>query len=295
MFKDMYFQDQRVLVTGGGTGLGRENAAAAAQLGATVYICGRRLSVLEETAAAINATAPGKVIPIECNLRSADSIDAMVERVWQDGPLTGLVNNAAGNFISRTEDISPRGFDAIAETVFRGTFLVTNACGKRWIAGGDKASVVSILVTWIWNGGPFTVPSAMSKAGVHIMTQSLAVEWAPKGIRLNAVCPGAFPTPGTVARLTPLGKPATSTNPMGRDGRMEELTNLVLFLLSPAATYMTGQTMAIDGGGWQATGQNFAEFINWTDAQWDEARAAARSIDAGEKAKRAAVAADNPG
>ncbi|WP_081659829.1 SDR family oxidoreductase [Sphingobium baderi] len=295
MFKDGYLAGQRILVTGGGTGLGRENAAAAARLGATVYICGRRRSVLEEAAAAINAETPGTIIPLECNLRSADSIEAMADRIWQDGPLNGLVNNAAGNFISRTEDISPRGFDAIAETVFRGTFLVTNACGRRWIAGGDKGSVVSILVTWIWNGGPFTVPSAMSKAGVHIMTQSLAVEWAPKGIRLNAVCPGAFPTPGTVGRLTPLGKPATSTNPMGRDGRMEELTNLVLFLLSPAAEYMTGQTMAIDGGGWQATGQNFAEFIHWTDRQWEEARAAARSIDAGERAKRADIAPDKIG
>jgi NAD(P)-dependent dehydrogenase (short-subunit alcohol dehydrogenase family) len=292
MFRDMYFEGQRILVTGGGSGLGRGITEGAAQLGATVYICGRRLSVLEETAAQINAAAPGKVVPIECNLRSADNIDAMLDRIWQDGPLIGLVNNAAGNFIARTEDLSVRGFDAIAETVFRGTFLVTNGCGKRWISGGDKGSVVSILVTWIWNGGPFTVPSAMSKAGVHIMTQSLAVEWARKGIRLNAVCPGAFPTPGAAGRLTPLGGAAISSNPMGRDGRQEELNNLVLFMLSPAAEYMTGQTLAIDGANWQASGQNFAEMIHWTDAQWEAARESARAFDAKEKAKRTANAVD---
>lgn len=292
MFKDGYFEGQRILVTGGGTGLGKQMATAAAKLGATVYICGRRLNVLEETAAEINADAAGKVIPVECNLRSAENIEAMIERIWQDGPLNGLVNNAAGNFIARTEDLSSRAFDAIAETVFRGTFLVTNECGKRWIKGGDKGSVVSILTTWIWNGGPFTTPSAMSKAGIHIMTQSLAVEWGPKGIRLNAIAPGAFPTPGASGRLNPLEKPSGYSNPMGRNGRPEELSNLVLFMLSPAAEYMTGQTVAIDGGGWQATGQNFSQLLAMTDEQWKAAREASRSLDTKEKGARTAAAPD---
>ena len=132
----------------------------------------------------------------------------MIDTVWADGgALTGLVNNAAGNFISRTEDLSPRGFDAIANIVFRGSFFVTLDCGKRWLAEGKHASVVSILTTWVWNGGPFTVPSAMSKAGLNVMTQSLAVEWGNRGIRFNAIAPGPFPTEGAWARLNPGQRP----------------------------------------------------------------------------------------
>src|SRR5439155_21410617 len=163
------------------------------------------------------------------DIRDAAAVDAMVQAIWEDGgPLTGLLNNAAGNFISRTEDLSPRGFDAIANTVLHGTFYVTHAVGKRWIAGGNKGAVVSILVTWVHTGSPYLVPSAMSKAGLHVMTKSLAVEWGRHGIRLNAIAPGPFPTEGATTRLRPGGgfDDSAKLNPMRRVGRMEELQNL---------------------------------------------------------------------
>ncbi len=183
MFRDGLMKGQRILITGGGTGLGKVMAEACLMLGAEVYICGRRGGVLEATAKELMAAHGGKVSGVPCDIRVPEAIHDMLDQVWADGgALTGLVNNAAGNFISRTEDLSPRAFDAIANIVFRGSFFVTLDCGKRWIAEGENASVVSILTTWVWSGGPFTVPSAMSKAGLNVMTQSLAVEWGHKGI-----------------------------------------------------------------------------------------------------------------
>ena len=180
MFKDGLLKDKRILVTGGGTGLGEVMAEAYAALGAAVYICGRRANVLDETAKRISDATGAKVKGIACDIRVAEAVDDMIAQIWADGgALTGLVNNAAGNFISRTKDLSPRGFNAIADIVFRGSFYVTLACGKRWIDEKKHANVISILTTWIWNGGPFTVPSAMSKAGLNIMTKSLATEWGP--------------------------------------------------------------------------------------------------------------------
>jgi len=282
MFVAGLMQDSRILVTGGGSGLGKEIARACVALGATVYLCGRRSSVLEEAATELGAGA----IPITCDIKSAEAIEAMLDTIWADGPLTGLVNNAAGNFLARTEDLSAGGFDAISDIVFKGTFQVTQGCGKRWLAGGDKGSVVSILATWVWNGSPFAVPSAMSKAGVHIMTQSLAVEWGGRGIRLNAICPGPFQTEGASARLNPTGDSRFGWNPMGRHGTPQELGNLAVFLLAPGAEFVNGQTIAIDGAAWQGTGQNFAALTDWTDEQWADAKAAARGIDARDKAVR---------
>lgn len=282
---------QRLLVTGGGTGLGKVMAESFLLLGAEVYICGRRQSVLDATAAELQAAHGGRIVPIACDIRQPEAVAAMVERIWADGgALTGLVNNAAGNFISRTEDLSYRGFDAIASIVFRGSFLVTLECGKRWIAEGRKASVLSILVSWVWNGSPFAVPSAMSKAGLHAMTQSLAVEWGPKGIRCNAIAPGLFPTEGMLARLDPAGGTfdPSARNPLRRPGRMEELANLAVYLLSPGAEYVNGQTIAIDGGEYQATGSNFSHLSSWTDADWSQASAAIQGRDAGEKKQRSA-------
>ncbi len=281
----------RILVTGGGTGLGRVMAEAALMLGARVYICGRRPRPLAETAQALEAAHGGTVVPLACDIRSEEDIDAMVERIWNDGgPLTGLVNNAAGNFISPTEKLSSRGFDAIANIVFRGTFLTTLACGKRWLAGGDRASVVSILVTWVWNGSPFTVPSAMSKAGLRAMTQSLAVEWGGRGIRFNGIAPGPFPTEGMSKRLNPLGDDdafqSESRNPLGRVGRMPELANLACYLLAPGSEYVNGQVIAIDGGDYLATGANFNDLRAWTDAQWTQARESIARTNAADRAAR---------
>lgn len=291
MFKDQLFADKRILVTGGGTGLGEVMAEAYARLGATIYICGRRAVVVEETARRITGETGARVTGLACDIRVAESVDDMIARIWADGgALTGLVNNAAGNFISRTEDLSPRGFNAIADIVFRGTFYVTLACGKRWIADRSRATVISILATWIWNGGPYTVPSAMSKAGLNIMTKSLAVEWAPHGIRLNAIAPGPFPTKGAWERLNPDAASrggSERANPMGRVGQMSELANLAIFLMADGCDYLTGQTIAIDGGLHLATGGNFASLSHLADEDWERIRAEIRAANEKDKAQRA--------
>jgi NAD(P)-dependent dehydrogenase (short-subunit alcohol dehydrogenase family) len=276
VFSKDLLKGKRILVTGGGTGLGREMAARYAELGAELFLCGRRREPLEKAAAELKARHG---VPVKCHtvdIRDAASVEAMVQAIWEDGgPLTGLLNNAAGNFISRTEDLSSRGFDAIANTVLHGTFYVTHAVGKRWIAGKNKGSVVSIVVTWVWAGSPFVVPSAMSKAGVHIMTKSLAVEWGRYGIRLNAIAPGIFPTEGAGKRLAPgrdFREEAVAVNPMRRIGNMPELQNLAAFLMADGCEFLTGQTIAIDGGANLVNGGSFNELFQWGDAEWKAAR-----------------------
>jgi NAD(P)-dependent dehydrogenase (short-subunit alcohol dehydrogenase family) len=292
MYKPGLLNGQRILITGGGTGLGKVMAEGFQLLGATVYICGRRGGVLEDAARELMDAHGGKVVPIACDIRVPEAISDMLDTVWSDGgALTGLVNNAAGNFISRTEDLSPRGFEAISNIVFRGSFFVTLDCGKRWLAEGKTGSVTSILTTWVWNGGPFTVPSAMSKAGLNVMTQSLAVEWGGRGIRFNAIAPGPFPTEGAWARLNPTGSTPGTTeaspgNPMGRVGRMPELANLAIYLHAPGSEYVNGQTIAIDGAAYQAGGGGFAQLRNWTDEQWETARAAIQGANAQDRARR---------
>src|SRR6201992_2230498 len=292
MFRDGILKGKRILVTGGGTGLGEVMSEAYAQLGATVYICGRRKAVLDETAKSLSDKTKGTVRAIACDIRVAEAVDDMIAQIWADGgALTGLVNNAAGNFISRTKDLSPRGFNAIADIVFRGSFYVTLGCGKRWIEAGDKASVISILTTWIWNGGPFTVPSAMSKAGLNIMTKSLATEWGPNGIRLNAIAPGPFPTKGAWERLSPQsasrGDSIGDRIPMGRNGEMPELANLAVFLMSDGCDYLTGQTIAIDGAMHLSSGGNFAALSALGDADWEKIRGEVKSANEKDKTQRA--------
>jgi NAD(P)-dependent dehydrogenase (short-subunit alcohol dehydrogenase family) len=292
MFKPDLMKGQRILITGGGTGLGKEMAEGCQMLGAEVYICGRRGGVLEEAAKELMDRHGGKVIPIACDIRVPEAIHDMMEEVWSGGALTGLVNNAAGNFISRTEDLSVRGFDAISNIVFRGSFFVTLEAGKRWLAEKKKASVVSILTTWVWSGGPFTVPSAMSKAGLNVMTQSLAAEWGNRGVRFNAIAPGPFPTEGAWARLNPGttaegdGGRQQTGSPLGRVGEMRELANLAVYLLHPLSEYVNGQTIAIDGGGWNAGGGGFQSLRNWTDEQWEAARNSIRGANEKDRAQR---------
>ena len=292
MFQNGLLKGKRILVTGGGTGLGREIATQYLQLGADLYICGRRKEVLDATAAELMAAHGGSVKTHAVDIRDAAAVDAMIQAFWDDGgPLTGLVNNAAGNFISRTEDLSPRGFDAVANIVLHGTFYVTQAVGKRWIAGGIKGSVVSIVVTWVWTGSPFVVPSAMSKAGIHVMTQSLAVEWGRHGIRLNAIAPGIFPTEGAGKRLAPgreMRDDAAAGNPWGRTGQMSELQNLATFLMADGCEWLSGQTIALDGGGYLANGASFTELAGWTDADWQKAREMIKAQNAKDKAQRSA-------
>ncbi|HBK00283.1 MAG TPA: short-chain dehydrogenase [Delftia acidovorans] len=290
IYKPGLLKGERILVTGGGTGLGRVMAEAFLMMGADIYLCGRRGAVVEQTAQELMQQHGGRAVGHACDVRQPEAVEQMIEAIWADGgALTGLVNNAAGNFVSRTEDLSMRAFDAVANIVMRGSFNLTLECGRRWLAEGRKASVLSILTTWVWNGSAFTVPSAMAKSGVHAMTQSLAVEWGNRGIRFNAIAPGLFPTEGMSARLNPQGgEHVRADNPMGRNGRMPELANLAVFLMSTQAEYLTGQTIAIDGGQYQATGGNFAGLASWSDQDWANARSAIESRNAADRQQRTA-------
>ena len=276
MFRDGLFRGKRILVTGGGTGLGRAMAERFLALGAEIFICGRRKAVCEATAAELMEQHGGRVSAFGVDIRDAAAVDAMIGEIFASGPLTDLVNNAAGNFIARSEDLSPKGFDAVANIVMHGTFYVTHAVGRRWIAEAQRGNVLSVVVTWVRNGGPFVVPSAMSKAAVNAMTMSLAVEWGRHGIRLNAIAPGEIPTEGMSKRLAPGEQPGARSirnNPMGRPGRIEELQNLATFLLSDGCEWLTGETIAMDGANHRANGGNFYELRGWSDEQWREARA----------------------
>jgi NAD(P)-dependent dehydrogenase (short-subunit alcohol dehydrogenase family) len=291
MFETGLFDGKRILVTGGGTGLGRAISEQLLSLGAEVHICGRRLQNCEETAHALMTQHGGIVVPHQLDIRDAAAVDTLVENIMAGGALTGLVNNAAGNFISRTEDLSPRGFDAIANIVMHGTFYVTHAVGKRWIARKERGSILSIIVTWVLNGGPYVVPSSMSKAAIHAMTMSLAAEWGRYGIRLNAIGPGEIPTEGMSKRLNPGDEPGARSarvNPMGRCGTMTELQNLAAFLLSDGCDWLTGQSIMMDGANHLATGGNFYELRQWTDAQWTEARDRIESQNAKDRNARTA-------
>ncbi|VTU33753.1 putative 2,4-dienoyl-CoA reductase [Variovorax sp. SRS16] len=286
MFQTSLMSGQRILVTGGGTGLGRAMAERFLSLEADIAICGRRKAVCDETAAAWRTRFPGRRIDaFGVDLRDAQAVDEMVERLFDDGGLTGLVNNAAGNFVAPTESLSPRAFDAIANIVFHGTFYVTHAVGKRWVSkarsgawqpGQPCRNIMSVITTWVDNGSPYVVPSAMSKAGIEVMTKSLAVEWARYGIRLNAVGPGEIPTEGMSKRLYPGEEPGARTrasNPMARVGDMDELQNLATFLMAPGrCDWLTGQSIMLDGAGALANGGNFFELREWSDADWRNAR-----------------------
>jgi len=247
--------------------------------------------MLEQTATELTAKHGGTVRTHAIDIRDAQAVDAMVQRIWDEsGPLTGLVNNAAGNFISPTKDLTANGFNAIANIVFHGTFYVTHAVGRRWIADGHKGSVISILVTWVWTGSPYVVPSAMSKAGLHVMTKSLAVEWGRFGIRLNAIAPGPFPTEGASKRLRPDGsfEDATASIPMRRVGRMPELQNLATFLMADGCEWLTGETIAVDGGGYLANGASFTELDRFSDADWERVRAMIKAQNEKDRAGRTA-------
>jgi NAD(P)-dependent dehydrogenase (short-subunit alcohol dehydrogenase family) len=300
MFDPQLMRGQRILVTGGGTGLGKAMAERLLALGADIAICGRRQSVCEETAAQWRTQFPERRIDtFGVDIRIAGAVEEMVDSLWQSGGLTGLINNAAGNFVSPTEALSSRGFDAVANIVFHGTFYVTQAVGKRWIAdtragkwkaGDPMRSVMSIIVTWVDNGGPYVVPSAMSKAGIEVMTKSLAVEWARWGVRLNCIGPGEIPTEGMSKRLNPGEEPGAQTkklNPQGRVGEMRELQNLATFLMAPGqCDWLTGQSIMMDGGQALATGGNFYELRQWSDADWMAARERIEAQNQKDKAQR---------
>ncbi len=291
MFAPNLFAGSRVLITGGGTGLGRMMAETLLAHGAAVEIWGRRAAVLQAACAAMNAAHPDQAAYRCVDIKDAEAVDAAIQASFDEGrPLTALINNAAGNFVSRTEDLSPRAFRAISDIVFHGSFAVTQALGKRWIAQEIPGAVVSIVVTWVWTGAPFVLPSAMSKAGLDAMTKSLAVEWGRYGIRLNCIAPGLIPTDGMLARLRPgendPAEKAAAVNPLGRVGTADDIGNLAAFLLSPGAGWLSGQTIALDGGNWLSQGGGFRDYLAWGDAEWAEARARIKARTAADKAER---------
>jgi NAD(P)-dependent dehydrogenase (short-subunit alcohol dehydrogenase family) len=283
---------KRILITGGGTGLGRGVAKHLVDHGAQVHLWGRRPAVLEESAAEASGGREGVVHHQVVDVRQADLVDAAMQEIWdQHGPLTGVINNAAANFIAPTETLSARAYEAVSSTVMDGSFNTTHAAGKRWITGGDKGVVLSTLTTWVWTGSAFVVPSAMGKAAVHAMTMSLAAEWGRHGIRLNAIAPGPIPTDYAWDMLNPTEKSSSGATqadavPMQRMGTIEELANLTIFLLSDACEYLTGQTIAMDGGQMLAGPGTFASLTSMTSEDWAEAKEKSRAASEAAKAQR---------
>jgi NAD(P)-dependent dehydrogenase (short-subunit alcohol dehydrogenase family) len=231
----------------------------------------------------------GRVTSHGVDIRNPLAVEEMVETIFMEGGLTDLINNAAGNFISRTEELSTRGFDAVANIVMHGTFYVTHAVGRRWIAAKQPGNVVSITTTWVRNGSPYVVPSAMSKSAIHAMTMSLAAEWGHYGIRLNTIAPGEIPTEGMSKRIKPgdeAGARTKAVNPMGRVGTMEELQNTAVFLISGGCDWINGETIAMDGGQALAMGGNFYQLRDWKDDDWAKARDAIKAQNEKDRAAR---------
>ncbi len=262
MFQNDLLNHKRILITGGGTGLGKGMALRFLELGATVYICGRREDVLNDTAAELRTATGAAIHPIPCDVRNPEAVEQMIAAIWNDGPLDIIVNNAAGNFIARTEELSTRAFEAVIGIVLMGTINVTQACGRRWLKAGHQATVLNVTTTYTISGSAYVVPSAVAKAGVQALTRSLAVEWGPRGIRMNAIAPGPVPTEGAFSRVLPLPeleKHALKRNPLGRFGRVEEFANLAAFLVSDGSGYINGEVVVMDGGEWLQGAGEFSE------------------------------------
>ncbi|MCF2518057.1 SDR family oxidoreductase [Dyadobacter sp. CY351] len=273
MLRDDALKGKTIIVTGGGTGLGKSMATYFLKLGANIVICSRRLEVLEKTAKELQESTGGNVLAVECDVRKNEQIENVIAKAIEKfGSVNGLVNNSAGNFISPTERLSYKAVDVVVDIVLRGTYYFTLALGKYWIDNNIKGTVLNISTTYAWTGSGWVVPSAMAKAGVLAMTKSLAFEWADHGIRLNAIAPGPFPTKGAWERLFPeeLAKKFSleSRIPLERVGDHQELANLAAYLMSDFSAYMTGEVITLDGGEVLTAGQfNFLKEV--TDDQWD--------------------------
>lgn len=273
MFEKGLLAGKRILVTGGGSGLGAAMGHRFVELGAELIICGRRLELLEATAAKMRSELGRTVGVIGCDIRDSAAVDAMMEEIWREAPIDVLVNNAAATFIAQTEHLSSRAADAILAPTLHGTMYCTLAAGRRWIDGKHKGVVLSILSTSTITGRAFTVPSAMAKSAVLAMTRSLAVEWGPKGVRTVAIAPGAFPTPGASGQLRPEGRDESwaQRNPLGRAGEHGELADLASFLISDQAGYINGEMVVQDGGA-HLRSSGAEDLLQWTDAQWQKQR-----------------------
>ena len=273
MFQKDLLKNKRILITGGGTGLGKGAAQRFLELGATVYICGRRRDVLTATVAELRQATGGEMHALVCDVRDASRVEEMIETIWRDGPLDVLMNNAAGNFLARTEELSLGAFDAVLGIVLQGTLHATLACGKRWLAARHKGVVLSITTTYTTTGSAYVVPSAVAKAGVQALMRSLAVEWGNRGIRMNAIAPGPIPTQGAFSRLLPRAdfeELAKKRIPLGRFGTLEEFANLATFLISDGSGYINGDVITMDGGEWlQGAGEFTAVGRMLTDKEWE--------------------------
>ncbi len=279
MFQTDLLKSKRILITGGGTGLGKGMATRFLELGATVYICGRREEVLKSTTSELSSKGPIHAVP--CDVRALESVEKMIDQIWKDGALDVLVNNAAGNFISRTEDLSHNAWQSVINIVLVGTLNCTTVCGRRWLKETRKGTVLSISATYAPVGSAYVVPSAVSKAGVEALMRSLAVEWGNRGIRMNAIAPGPIPTQGAFSRVLPhpgLESVALDRNPLHRFGTVEELANLAAFLVSDQSGYINGEVIRMDGGEFL---QGAGEFSNLgrvlTDQDWESIKPRKRS------------------
>ncbi|MFT3939713.1 SDR family oxidoreductase [Rhodopseudomonas sp.] len=273
MFEAGLLANKRILITGGGSGLGAAMAARFAELGASLVLCGRRAEVLHKTAEQLRSRG-SHVDTLVCDVRNPQAVETMLDEIWRSAPLDVLINNAAATFIAQTERMSARAADAILAPTLHGAMYCTLGAGRRWIDDGRAGVVLSILSTSTITGRAFTVPSAMAKSAVLAMTKSLAVEWGPKQIRLVAIAPGAFPTAGATAQLRPDGRAADPADrvPLGRVGRHDELANLASFLISDQAGYITGE-MVVQDGGTHLRSSGAEDLLQWSDQQWAAHRA----------------------
>lgn len=275
MFQENLLKNKTILITGGGTGLGKSMALRFAELGANIVLTGRRQEVLESAAQEIEkkGTKPdsGKVLFKTSDVRKYDEVEAVFDAADKAfGGIDVLVNNAAGNFISPTELLSPNAFNSVVGIVLNGSFHCTQAAGRRWINQQRGGRVLSMVTTYAWTGSAYVVPSVCAKAGVLAMTRSLAVEWAKYKIRLNAIAPGPFPTEQAWANLVPPGfeEKWRKRIPLGRTGRHEELANLAVFLVSDYADYINGECVTIDGGEWISGAGEFNMLTEMTPEDW---------------------------
>jgi NAD(P)-dependent dehydrogenase (short-subunit alcohol dehydrogenase family) len=273
MFQSDLLRDKVVLVTGGGTGLGRAMSERFLDLGAKVAITSRRDEMLQAAATEMSQEHGGEVFATPCDVRDADAVSGMLDAVIAHyGRIDVLVNNAAGNFISPTERLSHRAFDTVLGIVLHGSVYCSLDLGKRWIASGQPGTMLNIVTTYASTGSAYVVPSAVAKAGVLSLTRSLAVEWAKYGIRQVAIAPGPFPTEGAWSRLLPtteLAEGMINRIPLKRVGEKEELTNLAAYLISDYAAYINGEVVTIDGGEWLQGAGQFSMLDKVTPEQWD--------------------------